>query len=399
MSLRLLVTLPFFAPRFGGSVAQALVRCRALAQRGHRVEVVTSDLAMAPELPRDRWFDHDGYRVFAARAARRHAVVPYLPPRGFGKAIAERLPHTDLLCIHVGLTLGGALAGKRARAAGVPYVYNAEGALDPVRLAQKRFGKAWFLRGWERPLLRGAAGVQALTVADGEFAVRQGAEPGRVRVIPNMVDVERWATPGDRGAFRAQHGLPADATVILFAGRLDPLKGLDLLLAAAAPLLQQHRELLLVVAGADEGALGPLQRQAAAAGVGPQVRCLGPLAPAAMPAAFAAADVFALTSRSEGLSVAVLEAAAAGLPLWLSDACRLPEVVEFGAGVVAPPEVTALRSAVIPLLDDAELRRRCGASAARMARERFGIAAVVDQLEAFYRRAQVSGRSAPDTRR
>lgn len=80
MSLRLLVTLPFYAARFGGSVAQAQLRCRALAQRGHDIAVLTSDLQLPPELPRDRWFEHDGYRLFAATTARRHRMPPYLPP-------------------------------------------------------------------------------------------------------------------------------------------------------------------------------------------------------------------------------------------------------------------------------------------------------------------------------
>lgn len=395
MTLRLLLTLPFFAPRFGGSVSQARLRCRALAQRGHEIALVTSDLALPDDLPRDRWFEHDGYRVFAARAARRHGVPPYLPPRRFATALQERLPQTDLLCLHVGLTLGGALAGRRARAAGVPYVYNAEGALDPVRLRQKRLAKALFLRLCERPLLRGAAAVQALTTVDGEFAVQQGADPDRVHVIPNMVDVDHWAQPGDRAGFRARHGLAPGATVVLFAGRLQALKGLDLLLAALVPALRQRADLVLVVLGAEEGAGAALRQQAAVAGVGARVRCLGEVPPAALRDAFAAADVFALTSRSEGLPVAALEAAAAGLPLWLSDACRLPQVVAAGAGVSAPPQADLLRAAAAPLLADPALRRRCGQQAQRLVQQQFSVEAVAVQLEALYLRLCRSAPAAP----
>ncbi len=400
MTLRLLVTLPFFATRFGGSVSLARLRCRTLAQRGHDVALLTSDLGLPPELPRDRWFGHDGYRVFAAAAAHRHGMPPYLPPRRFTEVLAAQLPHTDVLCIHVGLTLGGALAGKRARAAGVPYVYNAEGALDPVRLAQKALGKALFLRLYERSLLRGAFAVQAASTIDAEFAVRQGAASDRVHVIPNMVDVDHWAVPGDGIAFRAQHALPSDATVVLFAGRLHALKGLDLLFAALLPALRERSDLLLVVAGADDGAGTQLQKQAAAAGVGARVRLLGELAAATLPAAFAAADLFALTSRSEGLPVAALEAAAAGLPLWLSDACRLPEVVAFDAGAVAPPDAAALRTVVQPLLADAARRRRCGENAARMVRECFGKDAVVNRLEALYTAVHgaAGGAQSPDAK-
>ena len=398
MSLRLLVTLPFFAARFGGSVAQAQLRCRALAQRGHDVSLLTSDLLLPAELPRQRWFDHDGYRVFAACTARRHALPPYLAPRSFARELDARLAHVDLLCIHVGLTLGGALAARSARAAAVPYVYNAEGALDPVRLRQKALGKALFLRLCERPLLRGAAAVQALTADDAGFAARQGADRRRIHVIPNMVDAARWAAPADGQGFRARHALPRDAVVVLFAGRLHALKGLDLLLAALLPRLRARPELLLVVAGPDDGAGAPLRREAEAAGVAPQVRCLGELPPDELPAAFAAADLFALLSRSEGLPVAALEAAAAGLPLWLSDACRLPEVQEFGAGAVATGDVAALQSAVLPLLDDAGHRRRCGQNAARMVRERFAIDAIAPRLEALYQSLVVGRKDTPPPR-
>lgn len=266
----------------------------------------------------------------------------------------------------------------------MPYIYNAEGALDPVRLRQKALGKALFLRLYERPLLRAAAAVQALTEVDAGFAVRQSAAAGRVHVIPNMVDVAHWAQPADGKAFRAGHALPPGATVVLFAGRLHALKGLDLLLTALLPALQKRRDLLLAIAGADDGAGAQLQSAADNAGIGAQVRLLGELPATALPAAFAAADLFALTSRSEGLPVAALEAAAAGLPLWISDACRLPEVRQFDAGAVASCDAEALRAAVQPLLADADRRRRCGQNAARMVRERFGIDAVAGRLEALY---------------
>jgi glycosyltransferase involved in cell wall biosynthesis len=374
MRLRLVKLMPFYGERFGGSARIADLICRELARRGHEVTVITSDLG-GPVLA------GSGYHVIACPTRRWHRVAPYLPPPGMAPALRAALRGADLLCVNVGLSLVAGLGRRIARAVQVPYVYNAEGALDPVRLRHRRLGKRAFLAFSERAVLRDAAALQAVTADEADWLVAQGADPHRVHVIPNAVSGE---VRGDGAAFRKAHGIGRHEVVILYLGRLHTLKGIDLALRAAAPLLRARGDVRFVVAGPDDGEGPRLRALVQSLAIGHRTLFCGPVPAAAVSSALAAADVFALTSHSEGLSLAALEAAVSGLPLWLSDRCGLPEVTAFGAGTVDPPDEVQLRRSLAGLLADPGRRAACGRNAAAMVRQRFELSQVVSRLEALY---------------
>lgn len=382
--LRILRVLPFFGDAFGGPVAQAHRVHRELLARGHEVRLLSSDLGLAPEVARDAWHERDGVQCFFARAAGLAAQPPYRVPRAAQLAVREALANADVATLNVGLSLWGTTLARVTARARVPFVYNAEGALDPVRLRVKWLQKQLFLRCCERRVLRRASAIQAVTADEADAIVQQGAMRERVHVIPNGVVLPPAPAPGLRERGRERLAVPQNAFVILFFGRLHDLKGIDLLLAAAAPLLGGKRDVRLAIVGPDDGVGAALQRQALGLGVQDRVvfhRGVGERGKAEV---FAAADVFALTSRSEGLPNAALEAAAAGLPLLVSEGCHLPEVAEFKAGTICALDLPSITAALTCFQADAGLRQRCGEGARRMAAARFELGRVVDRLEALY---------------
>ncbi len=181
--------------------------------------------------------------------------------------------------------------------------------------------------------------VDAITVVSEPVAeaVRHKA-PGvssKLSVIPNGVDTEFW-TPG----------LDKRQPLIAAAGRLNPVKGFDLLLAALAGLPQANA----VVLG--DGPQRPeLEDQARRLGVADRLSMPGHLEPQAMRDCFRQASVFALPSRSEGLPLALLEAMACGLPVVASQVGGIPSVVTPESGVIVPPEdAVALREGLAAVL-------------------------------------------------
>jgi poly(glycerol-phosphate) alpha-glucosyltransferase len=120
----------------------------------------------------------------------------------------------------------------------------------------------------------------------------------------------------------------------------------------------------------------------------PHLVLTGYLDPHERLAALAAADVFALPATGEGLSMAALEALAAGLPVILSPGCNLPEVEPAGAGLEVPPEAAPLAAALERLLTDTELRLKMGEAARALVESRFTwpqVAARMDQVYAELR--------------
>jgi glycosyltransferase involved in cell wall biosynthesis len=221
----------------------------------------------------------------------------------------------------------------------------------------------------------------AVSRAVARALVRRGAPAWRMRVVPNGVDlsrVDRAVTAGDVDTARALSGWrPWRRTVGVVARRKDH----DVLLKAVA-MLAEPLTVALVGVGPD----GELSALAAAA---PQheVRCV-PFRPDVLPF-YRLFDAVVLPSRAEGLSQALLEAMALGLPVVASRAGGNVDLVSHEVdGLLVPArDAAAFASALARLLGDAALRRRLGERGRRTARERFPLQRTVQLTEAAYRAA------------
>jgi glycosyltransferase involved in cell wall biosynthesis len=202
-------------------------------------------------------------------------------------------------------------------------------------------------------------------------------EPESVYVLENGVDLGRFlAVP------QADAALP-HVPCIGAVANLRPVKGVDVLVAAAVLAAKQHPRAVFRVAG-EGGQRGELE--AAAAGQGLVGRFLLPGAAADVPGFLAGLDVAVLPSRAEGMSNALLEYMAAGRPIVATEVGGNPELVEHGvhALLVPPDDPGALARAIDRLLTDRVLASRLGAAARRRARKRFGREAMVRRFQDFY---------------
>jgi glycosyltransferase involved in cell wall biosynthesis len=193
--------------------------------------------------------------------------------------------------------------------------------------------------------------------------LRQEAPATPVHVIPNGIPVGPLPTAAERHAARAGLGIPEEAHVVAFVGRLSPEKAPEVLVRAA-----RDTDATLLFAGD-----GPL-RPALEAEAGERARFLGFVDD--VDEVLAAADVLALPSRTEGLPMAALEAMAAGVPVVASAVGSLPEVLGGGAGLLVPPgDAGALRAALLRLRD-ARLRAELARAARARVEARYGAAAM-----------------------
>jgi len=388
--LSIVHALPFFDPatRFGGPVAQLRCVCRELAGHGHHVSVITTDLDIGPALPRDRWVEREGYRVWYASAHRLGRWAPYYAP-GVREPLEECLPDTDVLHLSLSFTHLNVVARRMAAAHGVPYVYTPRSCLDPVRLRQRRLLKLGFLALHERRIIRDAAAVHVLTDVERGQALRQGARPEQCVVIPNGAEFDTETVFPDGNLFRQHARVDPDAPLVLFMGRLHRVKGLDLLVEAFARVRADMPAAQLVIAGPDEGERPAIEARTRRLGIADAVRFTGRLDGDLRRSAYRAADVFALTSYSEGMPNAVLEACSAGTPVLISDRCNLPEVATHCAGrvvTIGDGAADAAACALGEMLADPAALGVMGDNARRMVRERFSWPTVIGHLDTLYRR-------------
>jgi glycosyltransferase involved in cell wall biosynthesis len=199
--------------------------------------------------------------------------------------------------------------------------------------------------------------------------------------IPNAVDVERFIplSPAQKRAQRAALDLP-DVPIAIYTGRLAPEKCLDRLVTLWADVRAMHPQalLLLVGAGPEEEAL----RKVAGDGVCFVGRVDDVLS------YLQAADLFVLSSRAEGLSVALLEAMACGLPAVITEVGGAADVIRHGThGWLAPVDDTsALRNALISLFGHDQMRIAFGKQARARVVQEFALPVAADRLRALYDR-------------
>ncbi len=373
---------PYYAPAyaFGGVVRAVEGLARTLAARGHRVTVLTTDaheLAQHGLAPATETID--GVRVLRAP----NAIYPLRrvnlsTPVGLARLADAELASADVLHTHEFRTVENLIAVPLAARRGVPVVLSPHGTLATTT------GRSALKRAWDRLLsprlmrqITAVVGLHDQETAEAEaFWGAAGLTP-RIATIANGVDPISL-TAQDGAAFRARWGL-GEAVICLFMGRLHARKGVEALARAFQQVAQPDAR--LVIAGPDEGMLPLLQTLAAQ---DPRIVLTGFLDSEARLGALAAADLFALPATGEGLSIAMLEAMAAGLPLLIAPGCHFPLAESAGAGVIVPPEVEPLTLALRGLLADRDRRQAMGTAARRMATEQFTWDAIAVQWEALY---------------
>ena len=200
-----------------------------------------------------------------------------------------------------------------------------------------------------------------------------GARPDRIEIVPPGVD-HAFFSPGDRAGARAALGLGAHP-VLLFVGRIQPLKGVGVAIEALAELSRTHPDAVLVVVGGPSGADGDAEFADAKAlvdryGLAEQVRFVDPQPHHLLSTYYRAADVCVVPSRSESFGLVALEAAACGTPVVAAAVGGLLNLVDDGVtGVLVDTRVPAdYAAATREILDEPSRAAAMAAAAAERAR-------------------------------
>jgi glycosyltransferase involved in cell wall biosynthesis len=316
--MRIAQVVPSGAPSCSGVLVAIVQLSVHLARIGHDVEVWLL-----------RPWGEEAARMYG-RALAEAGVALVAPSTGGGGHAALAARDADVVHLHSVFTPPNALLARWLQA---PYVVSSHGGYAPASLSRSAVRKTLYKHLVERRVLRRAALRVALTEVEAEELRSFGAgEP--IAVIPNGVSPAPRDTDGR--VVRDELGLDPTCRLLLFVGRLDVFhKGLDFLVEAVAAAPGWH----LALAGPDfRGGGRWLLARVETLGVRPRVTLLGPRYGQALHQAYAAADLFALTSRWEGLPISLLEALSHATPALVTPAVDgVMGIAAAGAGWVADP--------------------------------------------------------------
>jgi len=362
--MRLLHVVPTYLParRYGGPIVAVHGLCRALAERGHEVDVFTTNVDGdgVLDVPVGEPVMLDGVRVH---------YFPSPMPRlywspAMRRAFASSIRDYDLVHVHAIWLWPGYAASRAAHRARVPYVISPRGMLVPELIQRKsRFAKRAWLALIERRSFAQASAIHFTSAVEQTDAVRTGIPLPAPFVVPNGIDlVERPE-------------VARDEKTLLFLGRIHWKKGLDRTIE-----LLPRIDARLIIAGNDEENLTPkLRALAERLGVADRVDFTGPVYGAAKWELLARATLFVLLSMSENFGNAVLEALMMETPAALSPEVGLADdVVHADAGIIDVDAIPAL-------LADRERRAAMGRNGRVLVETKFTWPRVAAAMEDAYR--------------
>ena len=322
----------------GGEAERSFQMSKFLAQSGADCRVLTVDTGLTPERKN---FIGAG-RVIALPCLIRRFYVPRFSFCQINSLVGE----ADVIHLMGHWSILNALVYLAIRKQNKPYVVCPAGAL-PVFGRSKLF-KCIYNLVIGKKIIQNASMCIAVAPNEADSFVSYGVKQNSVHVIPNGIS-ETDFLADDNEYFREKFGLGV-RPFILFVGRLNLIKGPDLLLKAFCEIKNRFPEIDLVFVGPDGGMLAELKSMAKDENVEGRVHFLGYLGGADKSLAYHAAKFLAIPSRHEAMSIVVLEAGVSGVPVLLTDQCGFNQVAEEGGGWVVPATVDGLRDGLIEVL-------------------------------------------------
>ena len=357
---------------------------RAQARLGNEVSIYTTNQDGNRELsvPTDRVVQHEGVSI---------RYFPIQHPRFWGtslplaRALRGKIPDVDVVHIHSIYMFHTAVTAFYSKKFQIPYVIKPHGTLNPYIYKRHRFRKKIVEILFQDRVLRRASGIHFMTEEEKMLACGHtfGA-PGFV--APIGLDIDEYSCDLAKGKLISRFPELNGKRIILFLGRINFVKGLDILVNAFAAVAREEDDVHLLIAGPDDNGYGKkISEWLKKGNVHTKTTLAGMLQGEEKLEAFHISSVFVLPSYSENFGIAVLEAMACGLPVIVSERVNLwSEVVAAKAGEVAPCDAEMFSRKIQDILNNKESARQMGMNGNALVRDKFSWQEIASKLMSVY---------------
>lgn len=303
----------------------------------------------------------------------------YVPKCGW-QTIKRLVANADVIHLMGHWSVLNLLIYWAARSAKKPYVVCPAGAL-PIFSRSANIKRLYnFVAG--RAIIRNASAWIAVTKGEFSHFEAYGIAPSRVTVIPNGVSAEDFPA-ADVVVFKRKHKIP-DAPIILFMGRLNPIKGPDLLLEAFIKVRDSLPGAHLVFAGADGGMLAALKNTVRQSGISEFVHFLGFMDGLERVAAYRMANLLVVPSRQEAMSIVAVEAGFCGTPVLLTDQCGFGEIKLIDARLEVPATVCGIAQGLTNVMSDINVLAEIAPTWTKFVKQQYAWASLVPKYVKLY---------------
>jgi len=378
--VRILNINPGLDIKRGGAVIGALRLAEVLAEKGVDVSVF-SPLEKREDV--DYAERHKNLNIeFFEKGLFSGFWTGYSPP--LARILKKRIKEFDLIHIHEVWHYPHFAAYRAAMREKVPFIVTVHGELTPQMLSYKALRKNIYYHLIQKRILKNASALHAITSdeADTLFDI---TENKNIFCIPNGINAREFYNVRDEDIFTDEFPETKGKKVILFLGRLHPVKGLDLLAGAFIEVIKKIPEALLVIAGSGneeykKSITKILKSEDAIKNTLFTGMVQGPMKRAILKRA----DIFVLPSYSEVLGISTLEAMISEVPVIVTKKCNFPEVEEASAGRVIDVNAQKLAETIIELLDDPEKCLEMGKNGKKLVKKNYTLRVAADKMKRVY---------------
>jgi len=289
-------------------------------------------------------------------------ALPYISKRfripiGLFGWLCRHIRDYDVVHLGMNWTLINAITYLYLRYYKLPYVYSAMGWLTID--GRSKFIKHIYKLFFTRAMVRQAKMCIAVSKREAGEYEKLGVERRNIFLIPNGLTTGPFKAVQNNEIFRAAYHIDS-RPFILFIGRLNFIKGPDLLIQAFAGVQNDFCDYQLVVAGNNYGFLDELKRLVRLYKIDNKVTFLGPIFGEEKISAYRSADLFVIPSRFDTMTIVALEAAASATPVLLTKQCDFDELAQAGGALAVEATVKGLEEGLRTLLSDREKLRQMG---------------------------------------
>jgi len=359
--MKILNVLSSMDPVAGGGIMERVHQLsRYLIKKGHHCAILTTT---------HRWDQSFIDKIEGLEAASIPCISErYMIPRGAEEWLDANIHRFDILHLAGNWSPINVIAYKTARKHNIPYVFSAMGWLKID--GRSRLVKHIFRFLWTRPILRDANAVIAISPREIKDYERFGVPRENINFIPNGITTEMLGFKDDN-AFRKRYRLDG-RNIILFIGRLSPIKGADLLIEAFSSIVRNFSDYQLLIFGNDHGGFqAKLEKMIRDLNLHHCVKIFPPIFGVEKSQAYHAARLFAIPSRFDTMTIVALEAAACGSPLLITDKCDFAAIGERGGGLVVQCDTHDIATGLHRLLSDSPGLKQMGNVAERFVLENY----------------------------
>ncbi|HEY9833806.1 MAG TPA: glycosyltransferase [Stenomitos sp.] len=368
--MRILHVIPALGSVYGGPSKGVVELVQIIGSLGISVDIVTTNANGSTNLnvPLHTWIPEKYYRV---QYFPYWHLFDYKVSLSLTRWLFEHVNKYDLVHTHAIFSYPVLPAYWACQWHQVPYLVTPHGMLEPWALSYKARKKHFYYSLFEKPALERANAIQMLASSEAERIKALNLKAPTV-IVPNGIHRQDFEPLLSPELFYQKFSHTRNKTLIIFLGRIDPKKGLDLLASAFAKVNAQFPQTHLIVAGPDNiGFLPTAQSYFAEAGCLEAVTFTGMLTGSLKYSALAAASLYVAPSYSEGFSVSVLEGMASGLPCVITTGCNFPEAAAAQAAHVVDIDADEIALALIQCLSNPQQAKEMGQCARQLIFEHY----------------------------